>query len=136
MLIQLEREVIFGLKIDDFGNTSGTVIDQLSNRTIRYSFIDSPENGFKASQDKLLKALMNDPLVASFFLTRVRGCKIEWNKDGCIKWLKRRKKFLEMLMKVIHIVNRQPARAAELETVLIRNTVHGMRRCAGSAGWA
>ena len=124
---QFDREVMFGIRMEEFGFTSADVVDQLSNRTVGYSFVDSPENGFKACRDKLIKAVMEDPLIVSFFVKRVTRGRIEWNKDGCITWLKRTKQFLSTMMTVMHIVYGQPARGAELETVLIRNTKHGMR---------
>jgi hypothetical protein len=94
---QLEREVMFGHRMDEFGYTSAGVMDRFSNNTIGYSFIDSPENGFKRCKNKLLKALMDNPVVAPFLVKRVQGGRIEWNKDGCVKWLKRTKAFLETL---------------------------------------
>ena len=123
----LEKEVLFGHKFEVFGYTCGRVVDVLSNRKIGYSFIDSPDNGFVKFKNKPLETLLNDPLIGPFFVKRVRAEKVEWNKDGCEKWLKRTKAFLEILMTVIHIVYGQPARAEELGTVMIRNQLNGMR---------
>lgn len=82
---QLEREVLFGHKFEEFVYTCAKVVDVLRTRKIGYSFIDSPENGFVKFKNKLLETLLNDPLISPFFVKRVQGRRVEWNKDGCEK---------------------------------------------------
>ena len=125
--MQLEKEILFGHEFKEFGYTSAKVMDVLRNRKIGYSFIDSPENGFIKFKDKLMETLLNDPRISPFFVKRVRGGRIEWNKDGCEKWLKRTKAFLETLMPTIHITYGQPSRGEELATIRVKNQLNGMR---------
>jgi len=106
----------------------------LRNRKIRYSFIDSSENGFVKFKDKLLETLLEDPLISPQFVKHVRGGRVEWNKDGCMRWLKRTKAFLETMAVVIHIMYGQPARAEELGTVVIKNHINMMRGIYWSRG--
>ena len=101
--MQLEKEVLFDHEFKEFGYILVKVTDLLRNRKIVYSFVDSPENGFIKFKDKLLQTLLNDPLIFSFFVKRVRGGRIEWNKDGYEKWWKRINVFLETMMSIVHI---------------------------------
>ena len=123
----LEQEVLFGHTFEELGYKCGNIKDVLRHPKIDYSFITSRENGFVKFQDRLLNVLLKDRLIRPFFVKRVRGGKIEWNKDGCKKWLKRTKAFLETLLPVIHIAYDQPARAEELATMLIKNRINAMR---------
>jgi len=132
--IILEKEVMFGHKFEEFGFTSAKVVDALRNRKIKYSFIDNAENGFVKFKDKLLQTLLDDPLIGPQFVKRVRGGRVEWNKDGCKRWLKRTKAFLETMAVLIHILYGQPARAEELATVMIKNHINAMRGIYWSRG--
>ena len=114
--IVLEMEILFGHKFEEFGYTCAKIVDVLRHRKVEYSFIDSRENGFIKFKDKVMKVLLEDPLIRPFFVKRVRGGKIEWNKDGCKKCLKRTKAFLEPLVPVIHITYDQPSRPEKLAT--------------------
>src|SRR5436305_4326966 len=109
-------------------------MNALMNRKIKYSFIDNAENGFVEFKDKLFQTLLNDPLIGPQFVKHVRGGRVEWNKDGCMRWLKRTKAFLETMMVVIHISYGQPARAEELGTVMIKNHINAMRGIYWSRG--
>lgn len=61
-----------------------------------------------------MEMMLNDPFIRLQFIKRVRGRRVEWNKDGCKKWLK----VIRALMAVaIHIAYGQLARAEELATV-------------------
>jgi hypothetical protein len=82
----------------------------------------------------LLQTLLDDPLISPQFVKNVRGGRVEWNKDGCMRWLKRTKAFLETMAVVIHIVYGQPARAEELGTVVIKNHINMMRGIYWSRG--
>jgi len=132
--IVLKKEVMFGHKFEEFGFSSAKVVDALRNRKIRYSFIDSSENGFVKFKDKLLQTLLEDPLINPQFVKHVRGGRVEWNKDGCMRWLKKTKAFLETMAVVIHIVYGQPARVEELGTVVIKNHINMMRGIYRSRG--
>jgi hypothetical protein len=65
--------------------------------------------------------------ISSQFVKHVRGGRAEWNKDGCVRWLKRTNTFMETMAVVIHIVYGQPARAEELGTLVIKNHINMMR---------
>ena len=67
---------------------------------------------------------------------QVRGGRVEWNKDGCKRWLKATRGFLEKMAVAIHITYGQPARAEELGTVMVKNQVNGMRGIYWSRGKA
>jgi len=123
----LEKEILLGHDFEDFGYTSAKIVDVLRNTQIEYSFIDSGDNGFVKFKDKLTETLLNDPLIKGQFVKRVRGGKVEWNKDGCKRWLKATRSFLEKMAVSIHIAYGQPARAEELATVMIKNQINGMR---------
>jgi len=99
----LEREILFCHTGEELGFTYGNIVDALRHPKVGYSFIDTAENGFVKSKDKLPQVLLNDPLIRPLFVKHVRGGIIEWNKDGCKKWLKSTKAFLETLVPVIHI---------------------------------
>ena len=83
--IILEKEVMFGHDFEEFGFTSAKVMDALRNRKIKYSFIDNAENGFVKFKDKLLQTLLNDRLIAPQFVKRVRGERVKWNKNECMR---------------------------------------------------
>ena len=55
----------------------------LRNTQIRYSFIDSGDNGFVKFKEKLMEILLNGLLIKGQFVKRIRGGKVELNKDGC-----------------------------------------------------
>ena len=42
----LEKELLCGIKIDDFGRKSGNIIDKLNDPSEGYSFIHNKLNGF------------------------------------------------------------------------------------------
>jgi RecQ family ATP-dependent DNA helicase len=130
----LEKEILLGHKFEEFGYTCGKIMDMLRNTQIGYSFIDSGDNGFVKFKDKLMEMLLNDSLIKGQFIKRVRGGKVEWNKDGCKRWLKATRAFLEKMAVSIHIGYGQPARAEELATVMIKNQVNGMRGIYWSRG--
>jgi hypothetical protein len=130
----LEKEVLLGHDFEDFGYTSAKIMDVFRNPRIGYSFIDSEDNGFVKFKDELMEELLNDPLVKQQFVKRVRGGRVEWNKDGCKTWLNATRKFLETLSVAIHISYGQPARAEELATVMIKNQRYGLRGIYWSRG--
>jgi superfamily II DNA helicase RecQ len=130
----LEKEILLGHDFEEFGYTSAKITDVLRNTKIGYSFIDSGDNGFMKFKNKLMETLLNDPLIKGQFVKRVRGGKIEWNKDGCKRWLKATRAFLEKMIVAIHIAYGQPARAEELATVMIKNQINGMRGIYWSRG--
>ena len=80
--IMLEKEILLGHDFEDFGYTSAKIVDILRNTKIEYSFIDNGDNGFVKFKDKLMEMLLNDPLIKAQFVKRVRGERVEWNKDG------------------------------------------------------
>src|SRR5579871_609795 len=123
----LKRDILFGHDFKEFGYSCSKVVDVLRQRKVGYSFVDSMDNGFVKFKHKLLEVLLKDPLVCPLFIKRVRGRTVEWNKDGCKKWLKRTKAFLEIMMVVMHVSYGQPARAEELAATLIKNQILGMR---------
>jgi len=132
--IVLEKEILLGHDFEDFGYTSAKIVDVLRNTQIGYSFIDSGDNGFVKFKDKLMETMLNDPLIKPQFIKRVRGGRVEWNKDGCKRWLKATRAFLEKMVVAIHIAYGQPARAEELATVMIKNQINGMRGLYWSRG--
>ena len=123
----LEREILLGHDLEDFGYTSAKIVDVLRNTQIRYSFIDSGDNGFVKFKNKLTETLLNDLLIKGQFIKRVRGGKVEWKKDGCKSWLKATCAFLEIMVEAIHIGYGQPARAEELATVMMKNQLNRMQ---------
>jgi len=124
----LKRDILFGHDFKEFGYSCSKVVDVLRQHKVGYSFVDSMDNGFVKFKHKLLEVLIKDPLVKPMFIKRVRGRTVEWNKDGCKKWLKCTKGFLEVLTGVIHATYGQPARGEELGATLIKNQILGMRR--------
>ena len=130
----LEKEILFGHEFEKFGRTDAKTVDILQNTKIGYSFIDSKDNGFVTFKDKLMEKLLNDPLIKGQFIKRVRGRRIEWNKDGCKRWLNATRGFLEKRAVAIHITYGQPARAEELATVKIKNQLNEMRGIYWSRG--
>jgi len=130
----LEKEILLSHEFEEFGYTSAKIIDILRNTQIGYSFIDSGDNGFVKFQDKLMETLLNDRLIKSQFVKIIRDGRIEWNKDGCKRWLKATRSFLEKMTMAIHISYGQPARAEELATVMIKNQLNGMRGIYWSRG--
>src|SRR5262245_27943429 len=112
--LMLKRDILFGHDSTEFGYSCSKVLDILRQRKVGYSFIESMDNGFIKFKYKLLEVLLKDPLVRPMFIKRVRGRTVEWNKDGCKRWLKRTKEFLEVLTAVIHATYGQPARGEEL----------------------
>jgi superfamily II DNA helicase RecQ len=130
----LENEILLGHDVKEFGYTSAKIVDVSRNPRIGYSFIDSEDNDFVKSKDKLMEKLLDDPLTKPQFVKRVRGGRVEWNKDGCLRWLKTTQSFLEKMSVAIHITYGQPARAEELATVMIKNQLNGMRGIYWSRG--
>ena len=75
--IILKNEILFDHEFDEFGYTCVKVMNILCNGKIGYSFIDSVENGFMNFNDKMLKTLLENPLIGSQFIKRVRDGNIE-----------------------------------------------------------
>ena len=75
--IVLEKEILLNHDFEDFGYTSAKIMNILRNTRIDYSFIDSEDNDFMKFKDKLMKKLLNDSLIKSQFIKRVRERRIE-----------------------------------------------------------
>lgn len=73
----LEREILFRHDFNEFGYNCSKVVDILRQRKVRYSFIDSLENGFVKFRAKVLEVLLKDPLVRPIFVKRVNGQELE-----------------------------------------------------------
>jgi superfamily II DNA or RNA helicase len=121
------KDVLYGLPLDNFGWTSAEIEDDLSDITPGYSFIDSPENGFKGHRWDLLHSICAHPETRVMMVERIEDGSILWRVAGCETWLKRSRAFLELLSSIIHITYGQPARGEELATIRIRNDAFGMR---------
>jgi hypothetical protein len=66
----LEKEILLDHEFEEFGYACAKVVDVLRNTQIKYSFIDSEDNGFVKFKDKLMEKLLNDPLIKSQFIKR------------------------------------------------------------------
>jgi len=119
--IILKKEILLGHDFENFEYTFVKIMNVLWNIQIGYSFIDSHDNGFVKFKDKLMETMLNDPLIKLQFIKCIKGGKVEWNKDGCKRWLKATWAFLEKMVITIHIAYSQPARVKELATVMIKN---------------
>jgi hypothetical protein len=51
----VEKELLCGIKIDEFGCKSGNIIDKLNDTSEGYSFIHNKLNGFERHKTTLLK---------------------------------------------------------------------------------
>lgn len=79
--IELKRKILFKHKLKEFEYICMKNEDTLRNKKIEYSFIDCMKNEFVKFKNKLLKTLLKNSLIKSFFIKYVRREKIEWNKD-------------------------------------------------------
>ena len=123
----LEEELLCGIKIDEFGCRSGNIIDKLNDLTEGYSFIHNKLNGFEKHKTTLLEKIEEDPRIAKQFIRRRDKLSIEWNLKGCERWLKKTRRFLQILCVIMHLSYGQPARGTELEIIRILNGPDGDR---------
>jgi hypothetical protein len=123
----LDTEVMWGQqvpKVDRLMQHQQPLIDNHQESALGYSFLNDPSNGLHERYGScLLQALFASPsMVKRFVAGRSSSGAIEYDKDACHAWLVKTGEFLNMLIALIHVSSGQPARAAELATLLIRNT--------------
>ena len=123
--VQLGSRVKMGIKTFDWSGFEAE--DDLTNVREGYSFISSPDNRLVKDRLCLLQGFMANEATKSFFTRGMNGTVILWRKDGCVEWLKRCKKLLEMLAVLCHILGGQPGRGSELATLRWRNSVDEQR---------
>lgn len=122
---QMDSDVKMGLKgLRNVRWKSFNAEDDLANIKDGYSFLDT---SFQDQNMMLLEGFMGNKSTKSFFAEDARDGGIIWRKCNCIKWLKRTKKLLEMLMILCHILGGQPARGTELATLRWKNGIHQQR---------
>jgi hypothetical protein len=117
----------FKMGINTFDWSGFEAEDDLTNVRDGYSFVSSPDNRLVKDRLCLLQGFVVNEATRSFFTRRMNGTVILWRRDGCVEWLKRCKKLLEMLAVLCHILGSQPARGSELATLRWRNSVHEQR---------
>lgn len=78
----LEKELLCGIKIDEFGCRSGNIVDKLIDRSEGYSFIHNKLNGFKKHKTTMLEKIEEDLRIARRFIHRRDKLSIEWNAKG------------------------------------------------------
>ena len=103
----LEKELLCGIKIDEFGYRWGNIIDKLNNPVEGYSFIHNKLNGFEKHKTTLLEKIEEDPRIAKRFIHRDKLSN-EWNVKGCERWLKKARRFLQILCVIMHLSYAQP----------------------------
>jgi len=127
--MQFKKQVkmgIIGIKGYDWNEFSAE--DDLSNIEDEYCFISSLKNkDFKGKIPILIERFLDNGITNSFFTKGKNGMNILWRKSGCLEWLKRCKKLLEMLSVLCHLLEGQPARSTEMVTLRWRNSVHEQR---------
>ena len=64
----LEKELLCGIKIDEFGCGSGNIIDKLNDPSEGYSFIHNKLNGFEKHDTTLLEKIEEMPRIARRFI--------------------------------------------------------------------
>ena len=123
----LEKELLCGIKIDEFDYKSGNIIDKLNDISEGYSFIHNKLNRFEKHKTMLLEKIEQDPQIAKRFIHSRDKLSIEWNVKGCERWLKKARRFLQILCVIVHLSYGQPARGTELEIIRILNGPDGER---------
>jgi len=123
--MQMRGEVKMGLAgIKNWRWDTFEAEDDLSNIKEGYNFIGV---SLKAKRMCLLEGFMENGATKDYFCKGMVGGEILWCKDKVVKWLKRCKKLLRMLMVLCHLLGGQPARSTEMATLRWRNSIHEQR---------
>jgi hypothetical protein len=103
------------------------IVDDLSDTTPGYSFINDPHNkAFKHKESVLFRAIHNNEKVLNQFVSRLDD-KPVWKRNALAKWLRNLAQ-LEMLCLLCAVfLTGGPGRGTELHTMTFCNTMNGQR---------
>jgi len=122
---KFKHEIKMGLPgFKDINWNSFDPIDDLAKLTENYSFINS---AFKGKKKALLDQFLANKATESYFTRGKVNGRILWDKQNCIKWMKKCKEYLEILAVLCHLLGGQPARATEIVTIRWKNTTEEQR---------
>lgn len=102
------------------------VVDEYNNNTPGYCFLDDPRNGFQEHTRDLFEHFWHRHF--DYFVDgRTSTGKVVFNPENVRRWLSSVDDASRTLLAYMHIAGGQPARAEELATYTLRNTVNGLR---------
>ncbi|KAG6819291.1 hypothetical protein H0H93_013337 [Arthromyces matolae] len=115
-----ERKVLMNLSLH-LPYTS--LVDDLSNTTVGYSFISDSRNPFMADKDQLMRAVLNDPNLHDRFVSAYdSNGKPVWNIIAFRLWLESYASFHGQLLMRAEMLGGAPARGTELTAMSYKNT--------------
>jgi hypothetical protein len=116
-----ENRILRGLKLLTYYDE---IMDDMSNKSDRYSFIIHPKNKCFANRDRLAAAISKDPEQSGRFLTGIRGPDGNrlWNVIELRRWLLDYSLFHCTLMTRTEMTAGSPARLTEVSCIEYCNT--------------
>ncbi|KAG5633746.1 hypothetical protein H0H81_005578 [Sphagnurus paluster] len=114
-----EQDVLCGLGIRiNYGN----LVDDLTNRSVGYSFISETRNPFHANRDLLLEHILTSPTLRSRFISGIGpdGMPV-WKKLELRAWLYKYSVFEGLLLVRAEMLGGAPGRMTELTAMTYKN---------------
>ncbi|KAG2111477.1 hypothetical protein DEU56DRAFT_919982 [Suillus clintonianus] len=100
--------------------------DPLRNNTPGYSFIQDPQNPFKAFQALLLQRFYDTPEIFNKYHVR-QPSRTVFKQASVARWFNALAEFHDIVFCLVHVTSGGPARGTELETYRLTNTREGPR---------
>lgn len=119
-----EEKVLLGLKlrVDYTG-----IHEDLTNKTVGYCFLDDPRNASLKCRSRLLRAIVEDPVLGPRFCERL-GDHVEWNLLALREWLLDYARFLRLQLMRCEMLSGGPPRGTELAAMTYRSMASRRQR--------
>jgi hypothetical protein len=122
---QWEEEVLCGLQLRV---EYGSIADDLSNKTVGYSFLSDPRNPWFQDIDKLSRAILEDPVLKHRFTTpKANGTGVHWHQPALRRWLTQYAKHSGLSLTRLEMLSGGPGRGSEFVCLLMANIETHMR---------
>lgn len=120
-IVLWENEVLLGHPLHI---KYSTIIDDVSNKDVNYSFLADSRNTIFSDRDRLANTILQDPVLSKRFLTGHVDEDGEpiWNTVALQKWLFSYAKFEGILLASLEMKGGSPGRATELACIEYCNT--------------
>ncbi|KAI1663136.1 DEAD/DEAH box helicase [Pyrenophora tritici-repentis] len=101
-----------------------SLVDQPSEQSRHFSFLQHPDNPFGDWRDWLLHRVLHEPALRGVFRAGVRG--EDWSDGGVYRYMQHVRRFKEILFALVHLSAGAPARGTEITSILCENDVSGL----------
>ncbi|KAI2474957.1 RecQ Superfamily II DNA helicase [Pyrenophora tritici-repentis] len=93
-----------------------SLVDQPSEQSRHFSFLQHPDNPFGDWRDWLLHRVLHEPALRGVFRAGVRG--EDWSDGGVYRYMQHVRRFKEILFALVHLSAGAPARGTEITSIL------------------